>query len=218
MTDTAVKPSELPCPPEPRVAEGAPTSGPGLAARLAKKVGGSALLIVCSGLAGVMLVPSLLGYQRYVITGGSMSGTIDRGSIAYDELVPSSSLEVGDVITYQPPPGSGPTGLVTHRIVWVGRDKEGKPSFGTKGDANAGPDPWRFVLKGPVQARVVFHVPYIGYAFAGLSDKRIRMLVIGLPAALIALSVLAGIWRDAGRAGADGDAEESDETAEGSPA
>jgi signal peptidase len=101
---------------------------------------------------------------------------------------------------------------VTQRIVWVGRDKAGKPSFGTKGDANKGPDPWRFVLHAPVQARVAFHVPYLGYAFAGLSDKRIRMLVIGLPAALIALSVLGGIWRDAGRA-SDGPATEASETA-----
>ena len=60
-----------------------------------------------------MLLPALLGYQRYVITSGSMTGTYDRGSLVYDSVVPTSSLKVGDVITFGPP---GHAGLVTHRI------------------------------------------------------------------------------------------------------
>ena len=46
------------------------------------------------------------------------------------------------------------------------------------------------------QARVSFHLPYLGYGLAILSEKRVRMLVIGLPALLIAMSALAGLWRD----------------------
>ena len=52
------------------------------------------------------------------------------------------SLKVGDVITYRPPPKSGPEGLVTHRIRSIGRDPKTKaPVFRTKGDANAVADP-----------------------------------------------------------------------------
>ncbi len=38
----------------------------------------------------MMLVPPLLGYQRYVIEGGSMGGALPRGSIAYEEVVPAT--------------------------------------------------------------------------------------------------------------------------------
>ena len=148
--------------------------------------------------AAVMLVPALLGYQRYVITSGSMTGTIDRGSLVYDKVVPSASLKVGDIITYTPPPSSGVFEPVTHRIVWKGRDRFGHLAFHTKGDFNKVADPWKFVIERPTQARVAFHIPYIGFALGALSDRHIRMLIIGLPALLIALAVLAKLWQDAG--------------------
>jgi signal peptidase len=54
------------------------------------------------------------------------------------------------------------------------------------------------VLERPTQARVAFHIPYVGFALGALSDRHIRMMIIGLPALLIALGVLARLWRDAG--------------------
>ena len=35
------------------------------------------------------LIPPLLGYQRYVVVGGSMEPTIHRGSVIFDEIVPN---------------------------------------------------------------------------------------------------------------------------------
>jgi len=139
-----------------------------------------------------VLVPALLGFQRYVITSGSMTGTYDRGSLVFDRVVPTSALRVGDVITFRPP---GQAGLVTHRIVSV-RTVRGERVLRTKGDANRVADPWDpFVLRGDQQARVAFHIPYVGYALGALSERKVRMAVIGLPALLIALVTLAGLWR-----------------------
>lgn len=133
-------------------------------------------------LAAAFLLPSAIGLQRFVITGDSMDGTIDLGSVAFAEVVPVSDLEVGDIITYMPPPGSGVDHLVTHRIVSIhGR------TFRTKGDAVPQRDPWKFQLNAPVQARVKFSVPYAGYFFIALTDRTTRMAVIGVPAGLITL-------------------------------
>ena len=162
-----------------------------------RTLGGSAALAVALLLGALMLLPPLAGYERYVITGGSMSGTIERGAIVYGRPVPVSDLRVGDVITYEPPPGAGPRGKVTHRIVWAGRGASGARAFRTKGDANGAADPYRFELRGRTQARVAFDVPWVGYAFAALGVRWVRMLVIGVPALLVAGSVLAGAWRDA---------------------
>jgi signal peptidase len=164
--------------------------------RVARRVA-NGLLLVGGVVAVLVAVAPLLGYQRYVITGGSMEPTIHKGSIVWDEVVPTSSLKVGDVITYDPPGSLAPPGNVTHRIAWIGRDADGRLGFKTKGDANPSVDPWPFSL-GDRQARVAFHVPYAGYALATLSEPRFRMLVIGVPALLVALSVLAGLWKEAG--------------------
>jgi signal peptidase len=151
----------------------------------------------CLGLAGLMLLPGLLGYERYVITSGSMTGAYDRGSIVFDEVVPVADLRVGDVITYTPPPGSGPSGMITHRIYSIDRDPVGRPLFRTKGDANAAPDPWTFTLDEPTQARVAFQARYVGYLFAALAIRPVRLLVIGLPAILLALGILVSLRREA---------------------
>jgi signal peptidase len=157
------------------------------------------LLALALGLAALMLVPGLVGYQRYVITGGSMTGSIDRGSVVFDREVPVEQLRVGDVITYTPPASAPVTGKVTHRIAWIGRGADGRPAFRTKGDANAKADPWKFELGRRSQAVVAFHVPYVGYVLSALSVDWVRMLAVGVPALLIALSLVIGMWREAGR-------------------
>ena len=80
------------------------------------------------------LVPGLLGYQRFVVVGGSMEPQIHRGSLVFDEVVPVARLGIGDVITYVPPGHSDP---VTHRRI-VGRELDrGKWVFRTQGDNNS---------------------------------------------------------------------------------
>jgi signal peptidase I len=145
------------------------------------------LLVAVTLVSAAYLVPTLIGYERYVITGGSMSGTFEKGSIAFEKPVDVSELAVGDVITYLPPPDSGVGTLVTHRIVGAGRSDTGARVFRTQGDANADRDPWKFTLDEGTQPTVQFTVPLVGYALIALADRETRMLVIGLPAALIAL-------------------------------
>jgi signal peptidase len=136
-------------------------------------------------LALVFLVPAAFGLQRYTIMGGSMEGTYDLGSVVIEENVPVSELHVGDVITYVPPAESGIDTLVTHRIITI----DGT-TFQTQGDANPDPDPWTFELTAATQSRVTSSVPYVGYLFIALGDRSTRMVVIGVPAAIIALASL----------------------------
>lgn len=153
----------------------------------------------CLALGAITLVPAALGLEHYVIVSGSMGGTYDRGSVVLDEETPVSSLRVGDVITYSPPasePAAHATGLVTHRIFSI-RGPGGRRVFRTKGDANRAPDPWTFTLDQPRQAKVVAHVPYLGYLLAALSIRWVRMLAIGVPALLLAIAVLAGMIAEA---------------------
>lgn len=134
------------------------------------------------------ILPAAFGFSRYVITGTSMQGTYDRGSVVFEQTVPVSDLAVGDVITYVPPAESGVETLVTHRIVEIDGDE-----FRTRGDNNARPDPWTFQLTDATQPRVVASVPYIGYAFIALTDRVTRLVVIGVPAGIIALMSLSEV-------------------------
>ena len=141
------------------------------------------VLVTAFGVA--FLLPSLLGYQRYVITGTSMTGTVDLGSVVFEDVVPVADLRVGDVITYQPPAASGIDHLVTHRIIAIQGNK-----YRTQGDAVPQRDPWTFELVARDQPRVSYSVPYVGFLFLGLADRTIRMAVISVPAALVFLLAL----------------------------
>ena len=102
---------------------------------------------------------------------------------------------MGDIVTFVPP---GQTSPVTHRIVGIARSDAGERVFRTKGDFNNSADPWRFTFSQPRQARYVFRIPYLGYVLAVLSIRAVRMVLIGLPAFVIAVSLLWSLWRSAG--------------------
>ncbi|HEX2409714.1 MAG TPA: signal peptidase I [Solirubrobacteraceae bacterium] len=165
--------------------------------RAGRLAAGAALVVAVVAAIGV-LAPSLWGWQRYAIVSGSMTGTYDRGSLVFAEVVPVADLRVGDVITYQPPPGAGPDHLITHRIASMGRDGAGKRVFRTKGDANPVADPWTFRLEQPTQARARIGIPYVGHALSALGRSGVRTAVITLPALLLAAISLAGLWRRLG--------------------
>jgi len=160
--------------------------------RLAAKIGVGLVALLALVLAVLLLaIPFALHLQRYVITSGSMTGTIDTGTLIYSRIVPVKDLRVGDIITYAPP---GRRSMVTHRIVQITRDKSGRVVFRTKGDANPVADPWRFTLDKPTQARYWFQIPSIGYLIAALSLRWVRIVFIALPAMLVALATLRSIW------------------------
>lgn len=168
--------------------------------RKLKAIGMNLMMIVLFSIAGVMLVPAALGYHRYIILTGSMTGTYDPGSLVFDKPVPTSTLKVGDPITYAPPPGKSPNQkLVTHRIWKVVPGPNGQRAFITKGDANPRPDNWKFMLKQPTQDKVRFHLPYVGYVFMFLSVREFRTALIGIPALFMAAWMIFGMWRDGGQ-------------------
>jgi signal peptidase len=182
---------------------------------LARALSRAGLAAFVLGAAAVAFLP-LAGYERYVITGGSMGGAIERGSVLWSKPVGTAELKVGDVITYTPPRGSGPEGLVTHRIVWIGLDKHGERMYRTKGDANAAVDPWKFRLDNSTQPRASFHLPYLGHVLAAASDPRYRTIGVGIPAGLVVFVTFSRLWRDAGRHARD--AGDQRPGVEGSPA
>jgi len=162
------------------------------------------LVMVVATVAGVgYLAPSLFGYERYVITGGSMSGTFEKGSIAFEKRVPVEDLQIGDVITYLPPADSGVSHLVTHRIIADSILEDGTRQLQTQGDANPDPDPWTFGLTDSTQPVVATTVPYAGWVFVALADRETRMLAIGVPAGLIALASLLELARGVRSVGRD---------------
>jgi signal peptidase len=159
---------------------------------------GAVAVAAVLGFACLVLVPAVIGWERYVITTGSMAGAIEPGALVLSKPTKVSELRRGDVITYVPPAGHDVAGLVTHRIDSIARDARGRLVFRTKGDANERADTWTFDPRRSTLPRAVADVPHVGRLYAELTSPRGRFLVFVLPALVIAAAALASFWRESG--------------------
>jgi signal peptidase len=147
-------------------------------------VNGAAALVALVVVA--LLASTLLGVDRYVITGRSMGSAVPVGSLVLGRAVAAADVHRGDIITFRPP---GFAQEVTHRV--IGADGRG---IVTRGDANAAADPWRLGA-GVSLRRVVAHVPDAGYAVAALRTPALLGLLVA------AMAGAAGLWLIAGAGG-----------------
>lgn len=83
------------------------------------------------------------------------------GGVVVTERVPTSALQVRDVVVFHRPDQSAE--LIVHRIIALTPSATG-PIVQTQGDANTVPDPWKVSLRGATAYRAVFSLPLIGYA------------------------------------------------------
>jgi signal peptidase I len=147
-----------------------------------------ALLVVAVGVGvrtgNVHLDPVLSGSMR----------PIAPGDLAVTRRVPTSSLQVGDVIVFYPP-GETATPKM-HRIVTLAR-AGAVTTVTTKGDANNAVDPWGPVtLRDTSAYRLAAVVPKVGWVpiwithIPGHGGRATLLIVAGLLIAFVGLRVL----------------------------
>jgi signal peptidase len=134
---------------------------------------------------GLTLVPAVAGAHTLTVLSGSMVPRLPVGSVLVDKPVQTSSLHVGDIVTYgtKSDDPAFPNALVTHRVVAKKAGARG-PVFTTKGDANNVAD------REPVQASQIrgklwYDVPYVGTARNFLTT-RAGLTMIGAAVVLVA--------------------------------
>lgn len=137
--------------------------------------------------------PRALHYQTSTMLTGSMAPLINPGDVVVTVPTPVNDIRVGDVITYHIPVEDHR--VETHRVTEVLRNPDGTTAVRTKGDANAGEDPWTATMESDTVHKHVFTVPYLGQAIRSLREPIIlNLLMYGAPAILVG-GLLVSIWR-----------------------
>lgn len=143
---------------------------------------------VAAPLVLLVVLPGMLGLQRYVVTGDALVDSVPRGSLTFAEMVPAAQLQVGDVITFRPPIGFADDSYVTRRIVSATAH-----GIRTSGDGT-GTDPWVLAASGE-HSRVIVHIPYVGYPFISGVHPAIWVMLASVPMVAVLLAVLADVDR-----------------------
>lgn len=136
-------------------------------------------------------LPFAVGARSLVVKSGSMTPTIRTGDVVVVRPIAPTEAQVGDIVTFQDPDGSGR--LLVHRVRAIARHG-GKSYFTTQGDANTTQEHWQVPVDGTIGS-VVYRVPKLGFVVSWISTPAGRIGLIVAPALLLAFSLLSGIWR-----------------------
>lgn len=126
-------------------------------------------------------------YRIMVVQSSSMEPAIKLGAIVVAK--PAKEYKVGDVITFKASKES--ENLITHRIIEI-KKEDGKIFYKTKGDASEDPDITP-ILKERVVGKVLFSIPYLGYAVAAAKKPYGFALIVIVPAAIIIIDEIKNI-------------------------
>ena len=113
------------------------------------------LFLFLAAVAGLLLIPNLLGMKSMAVLSGSMEPELPVGSIVYVKEIEPSKIAVDDIITYTIGNGT----MVTHRVQEI---QEVKEQWITKGDANEAVDGSPVAYEQLV-GKMNFSVPLLGY-------------------------------------------------------
>lgn len=145
-----------------------------------------ALLLAALTAMIVVVVPMATGSHTYTVLTNSMAPKYAPGTFLVVKPTPFADLQVGDIITYQIE--SGKPGVITHRITAVSSTQNGDRVFTTKGDNNSLEDATP-VQEVQVQGKLLYAVPYVGFAAHAVGEQRGTLLPI-VAVAFIGLGVL----------------------------
>ncbi|MCX6737607.1 MAG: signal peptidase I [Candidatus Parcubacteria bacterium] len=138
----------------------------------------------------VSAIPVPGNIKLMVVQSGSMEPTIKTGSVVM--VKPVKDYKVGDIITFGP--YSKTKAPTTHRIFEI-KTLDGQSVYVTKGDANNAQD-LREISKGDILGKVLFFVPYLGYAVEFAKQPLGFILVIAIPAIIIVGDEIKNIWQE----------------------
>jgi len=138
-----------------------------------------AFIVAVALLLIVSILPITGNYKVMTVISGSMAPAIKMGSVVI--VKPAADYKIGDVITFGP--YSKTKAPTSHRIYDI-KVVDGQPVYITKGDANNAPDA-REIQKRDIVGKVLFSVPFVGYAVDFAKKPIGFVLIIGIPAVII---------------------------------
>ena len=143
----------------------------------------------------VSISPITGSYKIFVVKSGSMEPVIKTGSIVV--VKPEESYKIGDIVTFKSEKTGDKNSSITHRIIntetqiTVKTNEEGvrelikgEEKFITKGDANNAEDESR-LRKDMIIGKVLFSIPYFGYAVAEARKPIGFIVLVIIPSAII---------------------------------
>lgn len=122
---------------------------------------------------------SFFNLRMFTVVSGSMKPTYDIGDVLISKETDASKIKVGDTISYLGRAGSFRDKVITHKVVGIEKDENGKYAFRTKGTANLVEDP--LVYQDQLYGVVVYKVKLLSLIYKIVSTKYGMLIFVIIP-------------------------------------
>ena len=122
---------------------------------------------------------SFFNYRMFTVVSQSMAPKYDIGDVLISKQVKPEEIKENDVISYLGTYGDFTDKVITHRVVGIHQNEDGKYYFRTKGDANIVEDP--IVEEGQIYGVVVYRSAILSLVYRIVGTKIGFYLFIIIP-------------------------------------
>ena len=122
---------------------------------------------------------SVFGYRMFTVVSGSMLPEYEIGDVVISKNISTKDIKVGDDVSYLGASGTFKGKVVTHRVVKIDKDVDGKLVFHTKGTANLVEDP--LVYENQIYGVVWKKDKMLSFIYKTVATKEGMFLFIGIP-------------------------------------
>ena len=168
------------------------------------------VVILVVALAVLLVGVRLFGVQVFSVVSGSMEPDYPVGSLIYVKEVDSSTVQVGDVITFVLPDNTP----ATHRVIDI---DEANQHFYTKGDANQVADGAPVHFKNLI-GKPVFMIPLLGYVAYYIQRPPYMYVAIAVAAILLILAFVPDLLKPSDKSKKSDSKEDATKEPEKTPA
>jgi signal peptidase I len=152
------------------------------------------ILIALTGFQRFSNQGNFFGYRIYTVASGSMIPTYDIGDTLLINETSADNIDVGDADTYKGARAGVDGLIITHQVVGIERDEEGKILFHTKGIANNIEDP--IVSEDQVLGKVIHKFFFLSILGRITTNKAALLVFITIPIAfLIAVEIVKIVYK-----------------------
>ena len=135
------------------------------------------LLVVClQRFSGNKL--SIFSFRMFTVASGSMMPKYEVGDVLISKSVNPDKIKVGDTVSYLGKLGDFKDKVITHEVISIERDAEGKYIFHTKGLSNIIEDP--IVYEDQLYGKVIWKAHILSFIYK-LVATQYGILLVAIP-------------------------------------
>lgn len=133
---------------------------------------------------------AILNYRMFTVASGSMKPRYDIGDVLISKEIDTGKIKVGDTVSYLGKSGDFKDKVITHEVIAIEEDSDGKKVYHTKGTANIIEDP--VVYADQIYGVVIGKAHILSFIYKIVATKY-GMLIIIIPIFYIVGSELLSI-------------------------